>query len=77
MRSRYQQGIGFILPPGPYAVSQLAANRVTNPQEVAMSVERTREVMNTYFTSAHSDVSMMADDVVFTMMATRDETKTP
>jgi len=42
-----------------------------------MSVERTREVMNTYFTSAHSDVSMMADDVVFTMMATRDETKTP
>ena len=42
-----------------------------------MSVERTREVMNTYFTSAHSDVSMMADDVVFTMMATGDETKTP
>jgi steroid delta-isomerase-like uncharacterized protein len=42
-----------------------------------MSVERTREVMNKYFTSAHSDVSMMADDVVFTMMATGDETKTP
>lgn len=42
-----------------------------------MSVERTREVINRYFTSEHSDVSMMADDVVFTMMATGDETKTP
>lgn len=42
-----------------------------------MSVERTREVMNRYFTSDHSDTSMMADDVVFTMMATGDEAKTP
>src|SRR6266498_1323778 len=33
-----------------------------------MSVESTREVMNTYFSSAHSDVSMMAAG---------DETKTP
>ena len=31
-----------------------------------MSAERTREAMNTYFTSAHSDVRIMADDVVFT-----------
>ena len=43
----------------------------------AMSVERTREVMNRYFAADHSDVSMMADDVVFTMMATGEETKTP
>lgn len=42
-----------------------------------MSIERTREVMTKYFDSAHSDVSMMADDCVFTMMATGDETKTP
>jgi len=25
------EGLGFSLSPGPYAVSQLAANRVTNP----------------------------------------------
>lgn len=42
-----------------------------------MSVERTREVMNRYFAADHSDVSMMASDVVFTMMATGEETKTP
>lgn len=42
-----------------------------------MSAESTRQVMMQYFNSAHSDVSMMADDVVFTMMATGEETKTP
>jgi steroid delta-isomerase-like uncharacterized protein len=42
-----------------------------------MSVERTREVMNRYFAANHTDVSMMANDVVFTMMATGEETKGP
>jgi hypothetical protein len=36
-----------------------------------MSVERTREAMNRYWSSEHQDVSMMADEVVFTHMATR------
>lgn len=35
-----------------------------------MSVESTRAVMTRYFDSEHSDVSDMADDVVFTIMAT-------
>ena len=35
-----------------------------------MSIERTRETMLRYFNSEHSDVSMMAEDVVFTIMAT-------
>ena len=35
-----------------------------------MSVESTRQVMAPYFNAEHSDVSMMADDVVFTIMAT-------
>ena len=38
-----------------------------------MSIERTREVMNRYWDSDHQDLSMMADDVVFTHMATGDE----
>lgn len=38
-----------------------------------MSVESTRETMMRYFNSEHSDVSMMADDVVFTIMATGQE----
>ena len=42
-----------------------------------MSVERTREVMMQYGESQHSDVSMMADDVVFTIMATGEEHKGP
>ena len=42
-----------------------------------MSVERTQEVMNRYWDSDHSDVSMMADDVVFTHMATGDEHRGP
>jgi steroid delta-isomerase-like uncharacterized protein len=33
--------------------------------------------MTQYFNSGHSDVSMMADDVVFTVMATGQEHKTP
>ena len=38
-----------------------------------MSVESTREVVTRYIDSKHSDVSMMAEDVVFTHMATGDE----
>ena len=38
-----------------------------------MSVERTREVMTRYLDSQHSDLSMMAEDVVFTNMATGEE----
>ena len=38
-----------------------------------MSVESTRETMMRYFNAEHSDVSMMADDVVFTVMATGQE----
>ena len=35
-----------------------------------MSIEATRETMLRYFNSEHSDVRTMADDVVFTIMAT-------
>jgi steroid delta-isomerase-like uncharacterized protein len=38
---------------------------------------RTREIVMPYFDSAHADVSMMADDVVFVNMTTGDETRTP
>ena len=42
-----------------------------------MSAESTREVMLRYFGSAHGDTSMMADDVVFTIMDTGEEHRTP
>lgn len=42
-----------------------------------MSIESTRAVMRRYFGAEHGDVSMMADDVVFTMMATGEEYRTP
>lgn len=42
-------------------------------QEVTMSVESTREAMLRYFNSEHGDASMMAEDVVFTIMATGQE----
>lgn len=38
-----------------------------------MSIERTREVMDRYWDSGHQDLSMMAENVVFTHMATGDE----
>lgn len=38
-----------------------------------MTVEQTREVVTKYVNSKHSDVSMMAEDVVFTDMATGEE----
>ena len=42
-----------------------------------MSIERTREVMNRYWDSNHSDLSMLADDVVFTHMSTGDQHRGP
>ncbi len=38
-----------------------------------MSIESTRNTMQRYFDAEHSDVSMMAKDVVFTIMATGQE----
>jgi len=38
-----------------------------------MSLEKTKEIINRYIRSKHSDVSMMAEDVVFTNMATGEE----
>ena len=38
-----------------------------------MSIDSTREVITKYLNSKHSDVSMMADNVVFTIMATGQE----
>jgi len=37
-----------------------------------MSVESTREIISRYLSSNHSDLSIMADDVVFAHMATGD-----
>jgi len=42
-----------------------------------MSIESTRETMMRFFNSEHGDVSMMAEDVVFTVMATGDESHGP
>lgn len=42
-----------------------------------MSIESTREVMNRYIDSGHSDLSAMAEDVVFTVMDTGQEYKGP
>jgi steroid delta-isomerase-like uncharacterized protein len=38
-----------------------------------MTVENTRAAIDKYINSGHSDLSMMAEDVVFTNMATGDE----
>ena len=38
-----------------------------------MTVQRTRDAVERYLNSAHSDLSMMAEDVVFTTMATGDQ----
>ncbi len=42
-----------------------------------MTVESTREVMNQYFDSEHSSVRAMAEDVVFTIMATGQQHRGP
>ena len=44
-----------------------------NLPEVTISVESTQATMMRYFNSEHGDVSMMAEDVVFTIMATGQE----
>lgn len=38
-----------------------------------MSVESTQATMTRYFNAQHGDISMMAEDVVFTIMATGQE----
>jgi steroid delta-isomerase-like uncharacterized protein len=38
-----------------------------------MSVESTREVVTKYINSKHSDISLMSEDVVFTVLATGQE----
>ena len=42
-----------------------------------MSIESTRDVMMRYFNAQHDDVSMMAKDVVFTVMATGEQYRGP
>lgn len=42
-----------------------------------MSVESTRKVMEQYWNSAHGNLEVLADDVVYTIMATGDEARTP
>lgn len=42
-----------------------------------MSIEKTREIMARYLKSEHGDSSMMADDVVFTIMGTGQEHRGP
>jgi steroid delta-isomerase-like uncharacterized protein len=42
-----------------------------------MSVESTRKAVRKYWDSGHSDVSMMAADVVFTVMATGEKSQGP
>ena len=42
-----------------------------------MPIANTNKVMNRYLTAEHNDTSMMADDVVFTIMGTGQEHSTP
>jgi steroid delta-isomerase-like uncharacterized protein len=42
-----------------------------------VSTKRTSEIVRQYWDSEHSDVSMMADDVVFTVMASGQEAHGP
>lgn len=42
-----------------------------------MSIESTRAVMNRFFNSEHTDGSVLADDVVFTVMGTGQEHRGP
>jgi len=42
-----------------------------------MSTETTKKIMSRYIESNHSDLSMMANDVVFTNMATGDKSRGP
>ena len=42
-----------------------------------MSVQSTKDVLTRYFNASHNDTSMLADDVVFTVMGTGQEARTP
>lgn len=42
-----------------------------------MSAESTRRVMMSYWEADHQDLSMVADDVVFTLMGTDQEFRGP
>lgn len=42
-----------------------------------MSAEQTRQAMNRYWDSNHTDLSMLAPDVVFTTMATGEDHRGP
>ena len=42
-----------------------------------MSVEHTRKVMEKYWESVGTDVTLFAEDVVYTLMATGEEARTP
>ncbi|MCC7357835.1 MAG: ester cyclase [Anaerolineales bacterium] len=42
---------------------------------MSVSIESTRETMQRYFDSAHGDVSTLAEEVVFTVMATGQENR--
>jgi hypothetical protein len=42
-----------------------------------MSIAETTAVMDRYLSAGHSDVSVMAPDVVFTVMATGQESRGP
>jgi predicted ester cyclase len=42
-----------------------------------MTIEETRATLNKYFDSAHADSGVLADDVVFTVMATGEEHRGP
>lgn len=42
-----------------------------------MSIESTRDAVQRFFQAEHGDVSMMAEDVVFTNMATGEESRGP
>jgi steroid delta-isomerase-like uncharacterized protein len=44
---------------------------------MSVSEESTREAVRKYWDSGHSDVSMMASDVVFTVMATGEKSQGP
>jgi steroid delta-isomerase-like uncharacterized protein len=61
---------GGIVSRNPKNVVQFVARLKTISQGGYMSVESTRQVMSKYFEAEHSDVSILAEDVVFTVTGT-------
>jgi steroid delta-isomerase-like uncharacterized protein len=53
------------------------ANAMTQEITSTMTIESTRATLDKYFNSEHSDAGIMADDVVFTVMATGQEHRGP